>query len=336
GAVSVALILISTAAVWSEAANDPNGASAVRRAGRLVFQLSVPLLLSAWQYGFFGALAFSALTTGFEVAAMQATVSLDARAGFLVATMSVGRIALFGLIGYLVNRLAAAQRLQRQALATANRELSSYAATLDELATSRERNRLARELHDTLAHSLSALAVQLEGLRAVWDSSPGEARAMLDRSLEMTRQGLVEARRAIRELRASPLEGLGLALALRHLSESAAERARLELDLVVPERIDLPPEVEQGLYRIAEEALANVGQHAGARRVSVRLERRGESLNLSIFDDGRGFDQQAGETGDHFGLQGMRERARLLGGTFSLDSRPGAGTTVQVTVGEQR
>ena len=335
-AISVALILMSVTAVGLDEPIDPDGSTAVRRAGRLLFLLCAPLILTAWQYGFPGVVAFSGLTTGFEMAIILGTSTFNGRPAFLMAAISFGRIVLFFMIGYLVNRMATSQREQRQALAAANRDLSRYALTLEELAISRERNRLARELHDTLAHSLSALAVQLEGLRAVWEANPAEARSMLDRSLETTRQGLVEARRAIRELRASPLEGLGLPLALRQLAESAAERGRLELDMVLPEQIELQPEVEQGLYRIAEEALANVAQHAGAKRVWLHLEQRRDGLSLTVRDDGQGFDPQAGEADGHFGLQGMRERARLIGATFSLDSQPGAGTAVQVTVSERR
>jgi len=213
------------------------------------------------------------------------------------------------------------------------RDCAGYAATLEQLTTSRERNRLARELHDTLAHSLSAMAVQLEAADALWDSAPDEAHARLARSLDTTRDGLAETRRALQALRASPLDDLGLGLAIRALGESAAARNRLAVEVQTPE-IDerLSPAIEQCVYRVAQEALENVTRHAAAQRVTVTLAAQGSRVILTVADDGQGFDADAALAEDRFGLRGMRERAELVGGAFQVTSAPGQGTTVRLTV----
>jgi signal transduction histidine kinase len=243
------------------------------------------------------------------------------------------RSLLFMLVGFVVVRLVRAGREQRAALARANVQLAHYATTLEWLAISRERNRLAREMHDTLAHTLSGVAVQLEAARSLWEDDPAAAREMMERSLASTREGLQEARRAIHALRAAPLEDIGLALAIRDLAESVSARAGTALDLDVPDEIgDLAPAVEQVVYRIADEALANVARHADADHLVVRLERAGEGLILTVSDDGRGFDVASFAPEGHYGLQGMRERAAMIGAAVEIESRTGMGTTVRLVV----
>ena len=155
-------------------------------------------------------------------------------------------------------------------------QLRQYADTVEELTISRERNRMARELHDTLAHSLSAVTVQLEAIRTLWAVDPEAARNMLDSADEAARLGLKEARRALQDLRASPLQDLGLPLALQELAETAARRSGAVLALDVPRQLDgsLSPAVEQGVYRIAQEALENVVRHAQASAITVSLAQK--------------------------------------------------------------
>ncbi len=300
---------------------------------QLIVVLFVPLILLSWQYSFRSVIAFCIGTAMLDlVLAVPLAIMGGVRFVDTFGLVFV-RSLLFALVGYVVARLMTAQRAQREALARANAQLARYATTLEQLATSRERNRLARELHDTLAHTLSAVAVQLEATSALWDNDQAAARAMLEGSLTATREGLSEARRAIRALRAAPLEDLGLALAIRNLAESVATRAALVLDLQVPERISgLEPAIEQGIYRIAGESLANVARHADARHLTVRFDQAGERLELTISDDGRGFDTTNPPSDGQYGLRGMRERAEMIGGTLEIESRPGQGTTVRLTV----
>ncbi|MEJ2559147.1 MAG: histidine kinase, partial [Anaerolineae bacterium] len=182
----------------------------------LVFPfLLIPLILTAWQYEFEYVVFFVVATTFFELVLpdsplYQDTTDIPTRVSLLVV-----RSFLFLLIGYIVSSLVAEQRRQRGELAQANRKLVRYAAALEELTISRERNRLARELHDTLAHTLSGLVVQLEAIATIWGSMPPKASAMLEQALDTTRAGLSETRRALQDLLATPLEDLGLTLAIR-------------------------------------------------------------------------------------------------------------------------
>jgi signal transduction histidine kinase len=243
------------------------------------------------------------------------------------------RCLFFLVVGLAVARLAQAQRRQRAALAQANARLARYATTLEQLAVSRERNRLAYELHDTLAHGLSSLAVQLEAMSVLWKSQPETARRMLAEALTGTRTALGEARRAIAALRARPLEERGLAQAVREAAESTASQAGLLLDLHVPTDLDgLSAETEHAVYRIAAEALANVARHAQARRLTVRLEQSKQDVNLVVADDGCGFDPAAACDDQRFGLCGMQDRAGLVEGALVVESAAGKGTTVQLTM----
>ena len=121
--------------------------------------------------------------------------------------------------------------MQRRSLEEANAQLRYHASTQIELTISHERNRMARELHDTLAHTLSGLIVQLQTVKAYWEIEPATSQKMLDDALAATRDGLRETRGALKSLRATPLEDLGLSLAIRQLAEEVAARANLDLQV---------------------------------------------------------------------------------------------------------
>jgi signal transduction histidine kinase len=232
-------------------------------------------------------------------------------------------------ISYLMNRL----KEQQQSLAEANTRLIHHASTLEHLATSRERNRVARELHDTLAHTLSGLSVQLEAVKAYWDVDPQKARSTLERSLTAAHSGLGETRRALQALRASPLDDLGLSLAVRTMVEDAAARTNLALNSSVATKLpSLSPDVEQCIYRVAQEAVANAARHAKARTLTVNLESTEGKVTLTVHDDGVGFDVEKRDKANHYGLEGMQERAQLVGGELTVTSKPGEGTTVKLVV----
>jgi two-component system, NarL family, sensor kinase len=195
-----------------------------------------------------------------------------------------------------------------------------------------ERNRLAREIHDTLAQGLTATALQLESAEALLDAGSEKAHEPLRRALALTRSNLEEARRSVLDLRAAPLEGRPLSEALKAL----VDRWEVETDINTRYRAvngsrPLPPRVEAALYRICQEALANVARHAGAERVTVRLVVTPERVRLVVEDDGQGFDA-SDVPEDRHGLTGMRERAEMLGGALELRTEPGAGTRIEATV----
>jgi signal transduction histidine kinase len=306
----------------------------------------VMLVLIAWQYTFRYILFYVLALTLYQawVSSPLTNWPLTVNLGWLVL-----QAATMLIVGYIIAWLAFTQREQRAALAeayeqqaAANRRLQQYAATLEELTISRERNRLARELHDTLAHSLSAVAVELEAVRSLWQVNPRQAQSMLDEADQTVRNGLTEARRALQALRASPLEECGLILALRDLAETAAERCGADLELNLPEQMadDLSPVVEQGVYRIAQEALENIVRHAEARSIAIRLDRPSQDDNrlvLTIQDDGRGIGEDTPQEPDaesqaRLGIRGMKERADMIGGQLQITDVDGGGTIVHLAV----
>ncbi|MEW5958986.1 MAG: sensor histidine kinase [Chloroflexota bacterium] len=299
----------------------------------LVLYLLIPLILVGWQYNFRAVLIYCGATAALDVGLTLLSISQGNVYAHPLFIAILARTAIYLLIGYIIVQLVTAQRQQRQALIQANAQLAQYATTLEQLAVSRERNRLAGELHDTLAHTLSGTAVQLEAIKTLWATDPVQARTMLEQLSQVVRTGLTETRRALRALRASPLEELGLALAVRGLAESVAEQTGASLDWQGPERVDnLAPAVEQGVYRVAQESLANIAKHASARHLSVQLAQTNGRLALQIADDGCGFDLDQIDTDHHFGLKGMQERAAMIGGVLSVKSQPGQGTTIQLVI----
>jgi signal transduction histidine kinase len=302
--------------------------------------LYVLLILVAWQYRFKEVVLFTTGTAVLEILLYiilpEQPLYISQMEGITGQIVAIGSLILrtisFLVIGFVITRLVSAQRRQRKALAEANIKLVQYAATVEQLAISRERNRLSRELHDTLAHTLSALAVQIDALMAVWKPSSGQAQEMLEKMLETTRRGLDETRRSLRNLRAAPLEEMGLALAIRSLAQDFAARNDLELELQVPEEINnLPPETEHGFYRVTQEALENTIRHAGAKQVRVSLAQDGSGLTLTVADDGRGFDTDSQAEEHQLGVQGMYERAELIGAELSVTSQVNEGTVVRLS-----
>ena len=211
------------------------------------------------------------------------------------------------------------------------------------LATIEERNRLARDIHDTLAQGLAAITLQLEAADALSESRPGRAHEAVQRALSLARTNLDEARRSVMDLRAAPLQEHGLPEALALLIASN-ERAGLTIDYTCTPEAHfpvLPARIEAGLYRVVQEALTNIHKHAQARHVEIMLRfcsDDGEGsgcpgLLLTIQDDGQGFDPDAvSHDGSHFGLLGMSERVKLLGGHMCIQSTPGSGTYIIVSI----
>jgi two-component system NarL family sensor kinase len=201
-----------------------------------------------------------------------------------------------------------------------------------ELGAVEERNRIAREIHDTLAQGLAGITLQLETADALLEAGaePERVGTSVRRALTQARASLEEARRSVLELRASPLKGRTLAEALAALV--AGWREQNGIDATFEEAGDsthLPARVELALYGIAREALANVARHASAEHVRVVLTLEAGIARVVIEDDGDGFDPTRVAEG-RFGLVGMSERAKLLGGRLRIESEPGAGTRVEV------
>jgi signal transduction histidine kinase len=233
------------------------------------------------------------------------------------------------MIGHIVSLLMDTQRQQQRQLINANVQLSEYALALEHLTETRERNRLARELHDTLAHTLSGLSVNLEAIKISLDKDDGDNIRLIDHALENTRQGLDNTRRALKSLRSKPIEEFGLLIALKKLADYAAERGGFELTTDLPASLPaFSSDEEQTIYRIAQEAFENIIKHAEADRVSIKTTVDKNRFRLLIEDDGIGFTDLALEEEDIYGVRGMSERAKMVSGQLLIDSHPGQGTTI--------
>lgn len=197
-----------------------------------------------------------------------------------------------------------------------------------------ERNRLAREIHDTLAQTLTAITLQLETADAQLESGAENELiwTAVRKALELSRSGLLDARRSVLDLRAVPLEGRSLAEALQTLLDEFQTRTGVETGFsLVGAHQPLPVRLEVSIFRIAQEALANVEQHAGAANVHFDLVVSPSSLAFSVADDGRGFRPEGFEEGS-YGLLGINERVHLLGGYLDLQSTPDAGTRLEISI----
>jgi len=199
------------------------------------------------------------------------------------------------------------------------------------LARADERTRLAREIHDSVAQNLTAIALQIESALDSVGRDPSHVRERLGAALNVTRSSLDEARRSVMNLRAEPLAGKPLVQALAVLVREFTSRSGIRVSLDTSDACALPLDAEAELYRIAEQSLANVRQHAHAKEVAVTLRCTKSAATLTIADDGAGFDPRR-IADDRHGVRGMRERARLAGGTLRIASAPGKGTRVIVRV----
>ena len=196
-----------------------------------------------------------------------------------------------------------------------------------------ERNRLAREIHDTLAQGLTAITLQLETADTLleFDNNRGKIREVVQKALALTRMNLDEARRSVMDLRSASLEGRTLAEAIELYAKEITQPHNLGLSLLIGDSPLLPVRVEIGLYRVVQEALTNVIRHAQANAVMIELRTTPSRIELLIEDDGQGFDPDNRPEG-HFGIISMNERIHLLGGTFEISSTIDDGTRLEVIV----
>lgn len=197
-----------------------------------------------------------------------------------------------------------------------------------------ERNRLAREIHDTLAQGLSALSLNLETIEALAESNNGDKKlfAQIQKAKKITRESLEEARRSVLDLSAGPLQEHGLLDALEILLNESCTSAQIEYDLtIIGNLIPLGVRKETGIYRIVQEALNNALKHAIANYILVELTTEENQIKLIIQDDGNGFDPQNIQAGS-FGLNSIAERAKLLRASHQIQSTPGEGTRIEIKI----
>ncbi len=209
-------------------------------------------------------------------------------------------------------------------------ELEQLLETRRELAVVEERNRLARELHDSAKQQAFAAAAQISGIRALISRDPSSAEAHLAEAENIIDRLRQELTSLIFELRPAALEGQGLAPALDTYAAEWSRQNDIGSELRLKGERSLPLEVEQALFRIIQEALANVARHSRAASVEIVLLFNPDHLILTVSDDGQGFDPNSRPPG--FGLRSMKQRAEALGGQLAIDAVPGCGATLTCSV----
>jgi signal transduction histidine kinase len=222
-----------------------------------------------------------------------------------------------------------AQTLADQ-LAVAIENARLYLETRD-IAVLEERNRLAREIHDTLAQGFTGIVLQLEAAEQAIDDDPGSAQEHLNKARSLARESLNEARRSVWALRPQVLEQHTLATTLRQQLDEFTRDTGISEDFdTTGEERELPADIEDALLRIFQESLTNIKKHADAEHLEVRLDFTDDTVRLLIGDDGSGFDTSVSKEG-RFGLISMRERVKLIGGSIEIRSEKGKGTHIEVT-----
>jgi len=284
-----------------------------------------------------------------------------------VLTLGIGTIFMQMAITALVNEFQSRQKLSlaNQQLAIANAQLSQYALKIEELATVQERNRIARDIHDSVGHALTVLNLHLEAAVKIWQTDPTEAREFLIEAKQLASNALKEVRQSISTLRADPLAELSLEDAIFSLVEEFKRSSNISPTCLIDLKLPIKPEVKIAIHRITQEAFTNIFKHAEATEVKITLKTQNQTsqdlptdstmnvigmqgnnlqilpiinesvnsksntLQLIIYDNGKGFKPNQNTTG--FGLESMRDRTLAIGGTFNMATAPNLGCKITAT-----
>ncbi|MGD2180531.1 sensor histidine kinase [Lusitaniella coriacea] len=245
--------------------------------------------------------------------------------------MGVTSVIFFGLVLlFLQLSIAAilAERKSREKLALANAQLRDYALRIEDVATLQERNRIAREIHDSLGHSLTVFNLHLEAALRLLSSDPQEAKALLLEAKQQGSKALKEVRQSVATLRSDPLQGKSLTDAIALLIEDVQRSTGITPQTQILLSSPLPKELKMAVYRILQESLTNTCKYAEATEVKIQIHLTATALKLQVRDNGKGFTLEKNTTG--FGLQGMQERTKALGGQLKIVTAPGKGCHIFV------
>jgi len=290
--------------------------------------------VGVWQQGrtiIVGAAAYLLVGIGALLAAVGWQTTLD----WLVATLPTAVVIMVVSLLYRrqVNAREEAQELVTE-LAAANRQISAYAQEVERLTLTQERQRMARELHDTLAQGVAGMIMQLEAANShLTNGRHDRAQTIVQDTMARARTTLAEARAAIDNLRRQE-QPRPFSQRLAALCTDWQRETGLICDCEIEaETADsLSPSQQEHIERIVSEALTNVAKHAQATAVTLDLRQKDNQLHLTIGDDGQGFNPDAVPAQSHYGLRGLRERARLLNGTLIIESETEVGTAVNVCI----
>lgn len=253
---------------------------------------------------------------------------------FVFWNLSLGAILSFGLMLVFLLLLVSAllaERQSREKLAIANAQLRQYASRIEDQATLQERNRIARDIHDSLGHALTALNLQLEGALKFWQFDPNRSHKFVFEAKQLGTTALQEVRQSVSALRSDSWRSQPLDSAIDALAQAFYQTTGIlpEVRWQVPLSLQVPLEIRTVVYRIIQEALTNICKHAAATEVCIRLEGTEAELHLVIQDNGHGFSPEQNTTG--FGLQGMQERTAALDGQLQIVSQPNQGCCIVAT-----
>jgi signal transduction histidine kinase len=296
--------------------------------------LFIPLSLDAVTFfgrrlGFLCITVFSLVLTGLMLTAQEGRLF-----GLAMGVFFSSLCFLFGGYAHQVQKAEAAHD-QNQAmideLELAHRQLQGFAGQMASLSMERERNRLARDLHDSVTQTVFSMNLAAQSARLLLDGEPLRAAEQLLRLEKLAANAQGEIQSLVSQLRPRPLTDAGLPAALGQLAAEHKERDGLQVSLDLHGETELSETEKAGLYAIAHEALINVSKHSGACEAAIRLSLDAAGSSLVIEDHGVGFDPASGlnERG-HLGLAGMSDRARQIGWSLTIESRPRQGTRISV------
>lgn len=291
----------------------------------LIFQLPGRLVVTSLSF----TLLLFTTQLKYQLFNYQASPQAQERSRFFSLNwpLTVGLSLVFVL---LMMNAVLSERHSREKLALANEKLRQYAMQIENQATLEERNRIAREIHDSLGHSLTALNLQLETALKLWESNPGKAETFLATAKELGSKALKDVRQSVSTMRFNPLQEQSLERAIASLSESFHRSNGILPIYQINLESSLPTEINTAIYRITQESLTNISKYAFATEVKLELTEIRGNLRLIIQDNGKGFDLGQNTTG--FGLHSMRDRTLALGGEFSINSAPGSGCKITVNI----
>lgn len=245
----------------------------------------------------------------------------------------VAETLVFGLGVFFVLQLTnkvLSERQMKQKLAQANEQLRAYAQKVEELATVQERNRIARDVHDSLGHALTSLNIQMQTAVKLWKKEPVEAYSFLTQAQSLGKTAMQEVRKSVSTLREDAKEEQPLEARLETLVDDYRRGTGLFVCTNICRCGSVPKPIAKAIYRIVQESLTNIFKYAEATEVQIKLKTTPKEFNLSVEDNGKGFDPMQNISG--FGLRGMQERVTTVSGELQVITSPGKGCRIEVTI----
>ncbi len=245
----------------------------------------------------------------------------------------LAEVLMFGLGLLFILQLAQTlilERRTREELADANQQLRFYALQIEELAAVQERNRIAREIHDSLGHALTTLNVQLQTGLKFWKIDPVQAQQFITHAQQLGQKAIKEVRKSVAALRGDGKDEEPLEVAIASLIEDFRQATGIAPKTHINLDTELPPTTAKVVYRIIQESLTNICKYANATEVEIDLQTQKNQVHLCVADNGKGFSFEEITSG--FGLQGMRERVTALNGEIQIKSQPGGGCQITVEI----